>query len=260
MPALTPRVARIRLYPFKAFDGVDVDEAPLVGRGALRGDRAFAVFDAGGYVNAKRADGIYALRASYAPDLSRATFWHVPSGARIEVGLTDVPHALEAFLSAHLGRDVTIRRDDDGGFPDDMTATGPTIVSVATLAEVASWFPELTVDDVRLRLRTNIEIDGVPAFWEDRLFGAAGELRAFRIGAARLGGTNPCARCIVPSRDARTGVVHPGFQKRVAERRAATLPAWADRSRFDHFYRLTVNTRTIEAAGPIRVGDAVDLA
>jgi hypothetical protein len=50
-----------------------------------------------------------------------------------------------------------------------------------------------------------------------------------------------------------------GFAKRVAEGRLAALPAWADRSRFDHYYRLAVNTRPapLASAGVIRLGDAV---
>jgi hypothetical protein len=47
----------------------------------------------------------------------------------------------------------------------------------------------------------------------------------------------------------------------VSERRAATLPDWAERTRFDHFYRLTVNTRAPRQAGrTVRIGDPVVLA
>ena len=56
-------------------------------------------------------------------------------------------------------------------------------------------------------------------------------------------GTNPCQRCVVPTRDSLTGAASSGFATEFARRRAATLPPWADRRRFDHFYRLTVNTR-----------------
>jgi uncharacterized protein YcbX len=255
---MAPHVVRLRVYPFKSFDGVDVEQTGFVERGALRWDRAFAFVDAdGGYVNAKREAGVHRVRVTYDPGVTRATF--AAAHEQIAYAFGDSPAALEAFLTQTFGRDVRLQHDDAGGFPDDVRAPGPTIVSVATLETVASWFDGMTADDVRRRLRTNIEIDGVPAFWEDRLFGAAETVRPFRIGPALLGGTNPCARCVVPSRDATTGEPWPAFQKHVAERRAATLPAWADRSRFDHFYRLTVNTRTLEATGPIRVGDPVEL-
>jgi uncharacterized protein YcbX len=255
-PTRAPIVARLRVYPFKSLDGVDVDAAAFTERGGLLLDRAFALFDAdGGYVNAKREPRVHHLRVTYDPSLTSATF-ALPDGERFAFAFADAPDALAAFLSRYVGRDVAVRRDDDGGFPDDPKAPGPTIVSFETLAAVASWFDGMTIEDVRLRLRANIELDGVPAFWEDRLFGPAGELVGFRIGDVLLGGTNPCARCVVPTRDARTGEPLPAFAKRVAERRAASLPAWADATRFDHFYRLCVNTRTIEARGrQIRVGD-----
>jgi uncharacterized protein YcbX len=70
---------------------------------------------------------------------------------------------------------------------------------------------------------------------------------------------NACARCVVPSRDARTGDAIAGFQKRFAERRQATLPAGVDTRPFNHFYRLAVNTRLAPSAigGVVRVGEAI---
>ena len=155
---------------------------------------------------------------------------------------SDAP-ALAAWIGALLGRQVSVQCDDDGGFPDDALAPGPTIVSTATLAAVAAWFPGLDVDAVRRRLRANVEVDGVPPFWEDGLYGAAGDRVGFHIGAAAFEGTNPCQRCVVPARDPQTGEPLAAFAQRVAEKRAATLPPWADRTRFDHYYRLAVNTR-----------------
>jgi uncharacterized protein YcbX len=238
-----------------------VASAAFTARGGLRLDRAFALFDASGeVVNGKREPRVHAIRISYDAALASASFADEPSGERFDFALDDAPDALADFLSRRLARPIAVRRDDDGGFPDDPQAPGPTVVSRATLAEVATWFPGLTADDVGDRLRANVELDGVPAFWEDRLFGPAGTLVRFRIGAVTFGGSNPCARCVVPSRDARTGAVLPAFSKRVAERRAATLPPWAERSRFDHFYRLCVNTRTLDSAGQtVRVGDELAL-
>ncbi len=249
------------MYPFKSFDGADVDAAAFTAGGGMQLDRAYALVDAdGGYVNAKREPRVHHVRVTYDPQLTTATV-ALPDGRCLAYALADPPAALEAFLSEYFGQPVSVRRDDDGGFPDDPKAPGPTIVSFGTLATVASWFDGMTIDDVRLRLRANIELDGVPAFWEDRLFGPAGDVVRFRIGDVLLGGTNPCERCIVPSRDARTGEPLAAFSKRVAERRAATLPDWADPSRFDHYYRLCVNTRTLEAGDRrIRVGDALHTA
>jgi len=56
-----------------------------------------------------------------------------------------------------------------------------------------------------------------------------------------------------------TGDITPDFARIFAARREQTLPSSAARSRFDHYYRLAVNTRSAECAGEcvIRVGDEV---
>jgi uncharacterized protein len=260
---ITPRVARLSIFPCKSFDGVAVDSAELTARGGLRHDRRFAVVDsAGRYVNGKTEPRVHGLRVTYDATLSVATFTNADTGERQTFRLAADGAALAAWLSPIFGRPVSLRRNDDGGFPDDELAPGPTIVSTATLSAVASWFPGLDVDSVRRRLRTNIEVDGVPAFWEDGLFGGADETVQFRIGDIELAGTNPCQRCVVPSRDPQTGEALPAFAKHVAARRAATLPVWAERARFNHFYRLAVNTRVLvaQAGRTLRVGDTVRLA
>jgi hypothetical protein len=153
-----------------------------------------------------------------------------------------------------------IVRYSAGGFPDDTIANGPTIVSTASLQSVCEWFPGLTVDDVRLRFRASLEIDGVPAFWEDGLFGEdERSIVRFLIGEVAFEGSNPCARCPVPPRDPLTGVTLDGFQKRFTQLRESTLPPWSSRDRFDHFYRFTTNTRVAssESNKQLRVDDLV---
>ena len=54
---------------------------------------------------------------------------------------------------------------------------------------------------MRQRFRANLETASCPAFWEDQQFGAPGETMTFRVGAAKLIGTNSCKRCVVPTRD-----------------------------------------------------------
>ena len=53
-----------------------------------------------------------------------------------------------------------------------------------------------------------------------------------------------------------------GFARIFADRRRDNLPAWAPRSPFDHYYRLSVNTRLgfAQDGKTIRVGDRVELA
>lgn len=54
---------------------------------------------------------------------------------------------------------------------------------------------------MRQRFRANLEIASCPAFWEDRQFSAPGEIVTFRVGTAKLIGTNSCKRCVAPTRD-----------------------------------------------------------
>ena len=112
---------------------------------------------------------------------------------------------LEKWFSERLGQPVTLSHNPVSGFPDDDEASGPTLVSTATLEETATWFPGMTPEEVRRRFRPNLEIGGVPAFWEDRLFQGTGEIVAFRIGETTIEGIKPCARCTVPPRDSVTG-------------------------------------------------------
>ena len=80
------------------------------------------------------------------------------------------------------------------------------------------------------------------------------------MGAVAVQAINPCARCVVPSRDAATGEATPGFQKRFAELREQHFPAAASPALFNHYYRFTVNTRiaSSQAGKVIRVGDEVN--
>jgi uncharacterized protein YcbX len=252
----------LRVYPFKSLDGADVDAAVLTPRGGFHNDRRFAFVDAAGtIVNGKREPKIHAVRVSYNAALTVATFAEPLSGERRSFFVDDDTAGIAAWLGRAIGRLVTVQRQDDGGFPDDPAAPGPTIVSTATLETVASWFAGVDVESMRRRLRTNIEIDGVPPFWEDTLYAAAGTAVPIRIGAVTIAGTNPCQRCVVPTRDPDTGAPLYAFAKRLGAQRAATLPAWAERSRFDHFYRLAVNTRSdpSQAGSAIRVGDPISV-
>src|SRR4029077_11690004 len=125
---------------------------------------------------------------------------------------------------------------------------------------VCDLFPEITLQEARERFRTTIEIDGVPAFSEDQLFGENENYPVrFKIGEVAFEGSNPCARCPVPPRNPRTGDDLIGFQKKFSAMRRASLPPASPAERIDHFYRLATNTRvpSTEKGKLIRVGDAL---
>jgi uncharacterized protein YcbX len=173
----------------------------------------------------------------------------------------DVPEAIGRWLTEFFGFPVTLKHDPTAGFPDDRTAFGPTIVSEASLRAVQDRYPDLSLESVRLRFRTNLELSGGAPFCEDRLFGAPDELKSFRIGEVAFRGHNPCQRCVVPTRDPGSGEAIPGFQKKFMEMRRKELPQWANAQRFNHFYRFAVNTSILatEAGKRLRAGDLVSL-
>ncbi|QLE44162.1 MOSC domain-containing protein [Nostoc sp. C052] len=259
---MTPYLAKVLLYPVKSLDGVEVENARVLASGALQYDREFAIVDEQGrFVNGKRHPKILLLRAQFAL-LDKTISLQIPGGdSQKTFHLDEERQALEATLSDFFEFSVTLRQNSLMGFPDDKNSLGPTVISTATLTEVASWFPGLSVDEMRRRMRANIEISGVPAFWEDQLFSEPGDLVSFRVGDVHFFGVNPCQRCIVPTRDSFLGEAYPNFQKIFATQRQATLPNWVSPTPFKHFYSLSVNTQLPpSSAGKIlQIGDEVDI-
>ena len=256
-----PYLAKITLYPFKSLDGVELAEATLLASGALQGDRMFALVDEHGfYVNGKRNEKIYSLRSHI--DLhERKLVLRVEGTGQEHIFHIDAQRAcLTSWLSEYFGFAVTLQEDKVQGYPDDLIASGPTVIGSSTLDTVASWFPQANPQTFGGRFRANLELADAEPFWEDRLFGDFGTVVRFRIGEVLFEGTNPCGRCAVPSHDPQSGQIAPLFQKTLAHKRAETLPPWAKRTRFaDNSYRLAVNTRVpaSQAGKVIRVGDEV---
>jgi uncharacterized protein YcbX len=254
-------LARIDLFPIKSLDGVSVPQAVVLASGALRGDRTYALVDPQQrIINAKRTAAIQRLRATYSADCRYLT-------CRLQGQVNDATFdlhgpatPLEAWMSDYFEQSVRLQKNLTHGFPDDTQAAGPTLISTATLQAIADWYPHLTLEAARQRFRTNLEIDGVPAFWEDQLFSDDGTPVRFAIGDVVLTGINPCQRCIVPTRDALTGDSTPNFQTTFTQNRQTSLPPWAPRQRFNHFYRLAVNTNIVgQADKTLTVGDRVAL-
>src|SRR6266849_2776077 len=258
---VTPRLANIRLHPIKSLDPVHVDEARIGPGGGLEFDRAWALYSADGqWVNGKRTAAIHLIRAAFAPDVSSVTL-SVPGDSRKiptkKFAFPGDTAASSQWFSNFFEQPITVRYSPEG-FPDDSIASGPTIVSTASLQAVCDLFRSMDLDEMRQRFRTTLEIEGVPAFWEDQLFGEEERSAVrFRIGEVNFEGSNPCARCPVPPRNPRTGEIIPGFQKRLADFRRANIPRWTPEARFDHYYRLATNTRVAssESGKILRVGD-----
>ena len=262
-----PVLAQIVIYPIKSLDGKVVDRSKISTGGALSFDRRWAIVDANGQiVNAKRTAKIHQIR-------SRFDF--VKSEDRLLVSLATADHPnsqifcltnelaeLANWLSEFFGFPVNLIENAVVGFPDDLAAYGPTIITTATLLAICEWFPDIDLAEVRRRFRTNLELSDVPAFWEDRLFRSHGGVVDFRLGNVQFQGVNPCQRCIVPTRDSLTGNITAKFQQIFTQHRQSTVIARTNMSRFNHFYRLGVNTQIhhSEADAFLNIGDLISFS
>ncbi|MEG4418034.1 MOSC N-terminal beta barrel domain-containing protein [Microcoleus sp. LAD1_D5] len=255
-------VASIHIYPVKSLDGIAVSQATILASGALEGDRSFAICDAAGeLVNTKRNSGVRFLHLSFdmkkriaglkIQDTEQEFFFHVD---RERPGV-------ECWLSNYFGFPVKLIENLLTGFPDDTTAPGPSIISTETIAEVASWFPRVCVNEMRQRLRANIEIGDVPAFWEDQLFSQSNEIVRFKIGTVIFEAINPRQPCILstPNYGAKAGDLN--FKNLLTAKQKEIMPELVKKGHLNHFSRLIVNTRIAPQSAEkiLHIGDEVQI-
>jgi uncharacterized protein YcbX len=258
---ITPNVklSRITLYPIKSLDGVEVQEATILPGGALQYDREFALFnEAGRTVNAKKYPSIHRIRVDY--DLSRRLLMLSIGGFPDTFSLDDDREGIEHWFSQYFGIRVSLRQNQEMGFPDDTERSGPTLLSRQSLEEVSRWFEgEISVESLRRRFRANLEVEAGEAFAEDALFDGAEKGKSFQLGEVNFMGIKACPRCPVPSRDPETGKVLAAFSKTFTRQREAHLPDFAPKSAFPHHYMMAVNTRIAqsETGKTLKVGDSL---
>ena len=288
-----PTLDRITIYPVKSLDGLDVDEAGVLPSGGLEHDRRWRLVDMdGGVVNAKRFPLFAAIRSEFSLPERLITLSVDPAAlaakalpaadlARLRQLDCESFHLVPGqggpceWLSEAFGFGVLLQERAEGGFPDDRDAPGPTLISTASLAEVARWFG-FDLAEARRRFRANLEIGGCDAFWEDTLASPARpglapslldlppdlpvdpyadlpppEPHEFCIGAIRFRAANVCRRCVVPTRDSRTAAVTEHFRDAFEARRGRGLREDVDAAAWGTFYRLAVNTRMDSGFGGI---------
>jgi uncharacterized protein YcbX len=258
-------LSHIAVYPVKALDPVSRDSVDITDVGGLDNDRAYAMRDADGeYVNGKRTDAVHRIRSDIDLDTKQVTLRTEGDKTGAQFHLDEDREAIESWLSEQVDIAVELEVSVGGSLTDgvvygDESKTGPTLVSQATLAEVASWYDEMSSEGIRRRVRPNLVVEGVPAFWEEKLFTGAG---AIRIGDVTLRDARPIPRCVVPTRDPETGREHEEFRETFIEKRAETLPEWTDEDDLDgNLYSLTAGLKISESErdGVFQVGDDVQL-
>lgn len=274
---LMPTVNRIRVHPIKSLDSIERRKS-TVNRGGLEYDRKYAMFDENDeYVNGKRYEKVHLLRADFDVETEQVTLRVQGEDESSTFEMNSERSDLEAWLTDFFEVEITVVESSDTRFTDaaggiapmEISAPGPSIVSTATYREIASWFDDLTVDDVRNRFRSNIEIGGVPPFWEDKLFSDTDHVVTFQIGDVLFRGVMPLPRCVVPTRDPLTGERSGEFVRIFTENREKKFPEWASAehlgahlpTRSQHYFYLTVVTRipNAENGKQLQQGDDVEI-
>lgn len=237
-----PVVNKISIYPVKSLDGMCLQKAQVGTGGSLLHDREYAITGSNGkFVKGKNNDLVYLLRSKIDFDNQTISFRHQNEQDWSSFHLQDELTAINKFLSGFFKMPVTLARDTEGKFLDIPVQSGVTVLSKASLQTVGNWFDDMEIEETRKRFRATIEIEGAPAFWEDKLFWEAGTAIEFKIGELTLYGISPRARCVVPSRNPQTGEALHGFPKIFAQQRTQTLPAWSALASYDHSYYLSVD-------------------
>lgn len=159
-------IASLHRYPVKSLVGERLEVADVVERG-LRGDRLWAVRDEDGKLGSgkssrrfRKMEGLLDLVASYDGDVPLVRF---PDG-RVVRG-DDA--GIDATLSAHVGRSVSLAHESDVSHFDD----GPVhLVTTSSLRAVAQRLGE-PVDPRRFRPNLVVDTGELVGMVEDRWVG-----------------------------------------------------------------------------------------
>lgn len=237
-----PSIERICIYPVKSLDGTWLQKAQIGPGGSLLHDREYAIIDGDGkFVNGKKNPLVHLLRMQMDLEDNTISFRHQYQTQWHSFHLQNDKDAIDLYLSSFFNKQVTLKQNTEGGFLDVPVRSSMTLLSTASLQTVAGWFDNLPLEQTRQRFRATLELGNVPAFWEDRLFTTQGKAIEFTIGDVKVLGMSPRARCVVPTRNPKTGDGIHAFQKTFADRRLQNLPAWSVLENYGHTYYLSVD-------------------
>lgn len=256
---MNPTISQIRIYPVKSLDPVSLTEAE-VGFHCLKHDREFAMLaDDGRFVNGKRTGQVNLLKAAYDLEGQIIRLSHRDGTAIGEFHLLRQSKELEKTLGDFFGYRVHLLHRTKGELMDIPDVSSVTILGEGSLQSLHQSFPHLDFENLRLRFRATIEISGVPAYWEENLFGQPGTGIQFQAGEVTMIGISPRARCNVPPRDPMTGEPDKTFIKTMMKSRSATLPTDSLLPVYGSLYQLSVNVYLPESEQGkfLRKGDEI---
>jgi uncharacterized protein YcbX len=260
-----PTLCELNVYPVKSCAGIPLQTTPLGHRG-VPGDRGWMVVDPAGRFVSQRSDPLLSqIRVRLeservvleASGLSPLALSPAMPGRAVQVTIwNDTCPAMDAgddaaaWLEQHLGRPVRLVQMD-GAFE---RRPNPEWTSIGQLS-FADAYPVLVIsrgslEDLNRRLpaplrmnrfRPNLVVEGCAPFEEDRW-------RRIRVGGAILRLVKPCDRCATTTVEQETAAVG-----REPLRTLATFRRW------DHGGVIFGQNAVVEVAGPVRVGDSVEV-
>ena len=237
-----PILSRITIYPVKSLDGIALQKAVVTKGGCLLHDREYAITDTDGNpIIGKTNPLVHSLRSSIDFEKDEISFRRREETTWRRFHLQKERPKIESYLTEFFGTPSVLHQDTQGRFMDIPDIAGVTVLSTGSLKTVSGWFNNLDLEETRKRFRATIEIDGVPPFWEDRLFSKDGTTIEFKIGEVILFGMSPRERCVVPTRHPESGEILHAFPKTFARHRAASLPEWSLLTEYRNHYYLSVN-------------------
>lgn len=254
-------VSNLRIYPIKSLDPAEVPEV-TVGVRSLLFDRQFAIVSSDGrVVNGKRTGRVNELKATYEMDNYLVHFSPRGTDTVSSFHLIEDQAGISAYLSVFFGFPVDLIRNTEGRLMDIPDESSITIVSEASLESLGKAMPSISPEEMRLRFRSNLEIGGVPPYWEEYLFDKPGTGVHFTVGEVSLIGISPRARCNVPPKDPFTGHTDKQFIRAMMVQRKQTLPSWSGLEQYGGYYQLAVNTfiPDTELGKKIHVGDKLQI-
>jgi uncharacterized protein len=176
-------VSALWRYPVKSMLGEECAEVEIDPRG-VRGDRRFAVRDAGGKLGTRKGnsrrfgciEAIFTCGARYAGERLEIT---LPDGTRIP---GDAP-GIDGALSEALQQPVTLARE--AGVPH-FDASPIHLLTTRSLEWLRAKLPGSRIDERRFRPNIVVATDESELSWIGR---------TLRIGSAKLRVTDPTGRC-----------------------------------------------------------------
>lgn len=229
---------KIQIFPIKSLDAVSLQEVTITKGQTLSFDRRWAIHRKrdGRTVNGKKYPAIHQLRTSYNLE-EKELFLKAPHQAKEKFSLVGELLSLNTYLSDYFGEEVEVLENAIKGFPDHSTNNvGASLVSIQTLEQIGAWF-DLPVAEVNRRMRMNFIVDAKQRFEEDKML-ANNKInpKTYLFGDIEVQTYKPCVRCVVPSRDSKTGTLMKGFQKEFMQQRLELQPHLLEHPLYPHPY------------------------